>query len=247
MIQKLTGKVALVTGASKGIGAAIAKALAAEGAAVVVNYATSRADAQAVVSAIEAGGGRAVVVKGDVSKAQDARAMVDVTIETYGRLDILVNNAGVYEFALLRDISEDHFHKVININVLGLLLVTQAAAAHMSEGGSIINVGASITTLRPPSSAVYSASKSAVETITAVLSKELGARKIRINSVSPGPTATEGSASLGRGQSASNLIAQTPLGRIGRPDDIAKVALFLASEDSAWMTGDVVVASGGLQ
>jgi 3-oxoacyl-[acyl-carrier protein] reductase len=247
MIKKLTGKVALVTGASKGIGAAIAKALAAEGAAVVVNYASSRSDAEAVVSAIEASGGRAVVFKGDVSKAQDARAIVDGTIETYGRLDVLVNNAGLYEFALLQDITEDHFHKMININVLGLLLVTQAAAAHMSEGGSIINIGASITTLRPPSSAVYCASKSAAETITAVLSKELGARKIRINSLSPGPTETEGSASLGRGKSASNLIAQTPLGRIGRPDDIAKVALFLASEDSGWMTGDVVVASGGLQ
>lgn len=247
MEGKLDGKVAIVTGASKGIGAAIARQLAAEGAAVLVNYASSQIDAAAVVSAIEQGGGRALAFKGDVSKAEDARAIVDAAIRKYGHLDILVNNAGKYEFALLQDITEDHFHQLMNINVLGLLLVTQAAAAHMRDGGSIINVGASITTMKPPTSSVYAASKSAVETITGVLSKELGGKGIRVNSVNPGPTETEGSASIGRGGSGGGLIAQTPLGRIGQPEDIAKIALFLASGDSGWMTGDVLIASGGLQ
>ena len=245
-MHKLDGKVAIVTGASKGIGAAIAKILASEGAAIVVNFASSQSDADLVVADIEEGGGRAVAVKGDVSKAEDARAVVETAIQTYGRLDILVNNAGKYEFASLQDISEDHFHKLMNINVLGLLLVTQAAVVHMSEGGSIINIGASITTMKPPTSSVYAASKSAVETITGVLAKELGGKKIRINSVNPGPTETEGSASIQRGGSGGGLIAQTPLGRIGQPQDIAKIVLFRASDDSGWMTGDVVIASGGL-
>lgn len=254
MMDRLSGKVAIVTGGSKGIGAAIAKKLASEGAAVVVNYASSQTEADAVVSAIEEAGGRAVAIKGDVSKAEDARAIVDAAIETYGRLDILVNNAGKYEFAGLAGITEQHFHTLMNINVLGLLLVTQAAAAHMSRGGSIINVGASITTMKPPMSSVYAASKSAVETITSVLAKELGGKGIRINSVNPGPTETEGSANIRRGSgggsnndSGGGLIAQTPLGRIGQPDDIAKVALFLASDESGWITGEVIVASGGLQ
>ncbi len=245
-MHRLEGKVAIVTGASKGIGAAIAKQFAAAGAAVVVNYATSQTDADAVVSAIEERGGRAVAVKGDVSKAEDARAIVDGAVRTYGRLDILVNNAGKYEFAGLSDITEDHFHKLMNINVLGLLLVTQAAAAHMGEGGSIINIGSSVTTMKPPASTVYAATKSAVEAITGVLSKELGARRIRVNGVNPGPTATEGSASLQGGDASAALIAQTPLGRIGQPQDIARIALFLASEDSGWMTGDTLIASGGL-
>jgi 3-oxoacyl-[acyl-carrier protein] reductase len=233
-MDRLSGKVAIVTGGSKGIGAAIAKKLASEGAAVVVNYASSQTEAGAVVSAIKEAGGRAVAIKGDVSKAEDARAIVDAAIETYGRLDILVNNAGKYEFVRLAGITEQHFHTLMNINVLGLLLVTQAAAAHMSQGGSIINI--------------------AVETITGVLAKELGAKGIRINSVNPGPTETEGSANIRRGSatdsksdSGGGLIAHTPLGRIGQPDDIAKVALFLASDESAWITGDVIVASGGLQ
>jgi 3-oxoacyl-[acyl-carrier protein] reductase len=246
MGNKLSGKVALVTGASKGIGAAIAKALASEGAAVVVNYASSKSDADAVVSAIESHGGRAVVAKGDVSSAAQASGIVDVAIKTYGRLDILVNNAGVYEFAALEAITEKHFHKIFGINVMGLLLVTQAAVQHIGKGGSIINIGASITSMKPPASSVYSASKSAVETITAVLSKELGGRTIRVNSVNPGPTETEGSAKIGGGK-GNNMIAQTPLGRLGKPEDIAKVVLFLASTDSGWMTGDVLVASGGLQ
>jgi 3-oxoacyl-[acyl-carrier protein] reductase len=247
MTGKLDGKVAIVTGASKGIGAAIAKHLAAEGAAIVVNYAASQTDAAAVVSAIEQVGGRAVAVKGDVSRAEGAAAIVEAAMRTYGALDIVVNNAGKYEFAGLQDITEEHFHKLMDINVLGLLLVTKAAAARMRDGGSIINVGASITTMKPPTSAVYAGSKSAVETITGVLSKELGGRGIRVNCVNPGPTETEGSASIRRSGSGDGLIAQTPLARIGRPEDIAKIAVFLASDESAWMTGDVLIASGGLQ
>jgi 3-oxoacyl-[acyl-carrier protein] reductase len=228
------------------IGAATVRMLAANGAAVVVNFASNQADADMVVASITAGGGRAVAVKGDVSKAADAQAIIDTAINTYGRIDILVNNAGKYEFAPLPEITEDHFHKLFNINVLGLLLVTQAAAAQMTEGGSIINIGASITTMRPPTAAVYSASKSAVETITSVLSKELGKRGIRVNNVNPGPTETEGSAAVKRSGSGGNLAAQTPLGRLGQPDDIAKVVLFLASDEPGWMTGDVIIASGGL-
>ncbi|GAA0334752.1 glucose 1-dehydrogenase [Sphingomonas oligophenolica] len=243
----LNGKVAIVTGASKGIGAAIARQLAAEGASVVVNYASSQRDADTVVSTIQEGGGRAVAVKGDVSKAEDARAIIDAAIQTFGRLDILVNNAGRYEFASLKDITEEHFHTLMNINVLGLLLVTQAAAIRMGAGGSIINIGASITTMKPPTSSVYAASKSAVETITGVLSKELGAKGIRINCVNPGPTETEGSAGIRGGGSGNGLVAQTPLGRIGQPEDIARIAAFLASEESGWMTGAVLIASGGLQ
>jgi 3-oxoacyl-[acyl-carrier protein] reductase len=245
-MSRLANKVAVVTGASKGIGAAIAKALAAEGASVVVNYASSKSGADAVVTAITEAGGSAIAVEGDVSNAAEAQGIIAAAIAQYGRLDILVNNAGKYEFANLQDITEEHFHKLMNLNVLGLLLVTQAAAVHMGKGGSVINVGASITTMKATTSAVYAASKSAVETITGVLSKELGGKGIRINNVNPGPTATEGSASIQRGGSGSGLIAQTPLGRIGQPEDIAKIALFLASDDSGWMTGDVLVASGGL-
>lgn len=245
-MRKLDGKVAIVTGASKGIGAAIARLLAAEGAAVVVNFASSDTDAAAVVSTIELAGGRAVAVKGDVSNAGDADAIVKAALDTYGRLDILVNNAGKYEFAPLQEITEAHFHKLFNINVLGLLLVTRAAAAKMGDGGSIINIGASIITMNPPASAVYGASKSAAETITRVLSKELGPRGIRINSVNPGPTETEGTAHLRGGNAGGGLIERTPLGRIGQPQDIAKIVVFLASEDSGWMTGDVLIASGGL-
>lgn len=246
---KLANKVAVVTGASKGIGAAIATALAAEGASVVVNYASSKPEADAVVTAITQAGGRAVAVKGDVSKAEEAQVIIAAAIAEYGRLDILVNNAGVYEFAPLEAITEDHFHKLFNINVLGLILMTQAAVKHVGEGGSIINIGACITTMKPPASSVYSASKSAVETITGVLAKELGKRNIRVNSVNPGPTETEGSAKMAAAASkekGAGLIAQTPLGRLGKPGDIAKVVVFLATDDSAWITGDVLVASGGL-
>jgi 3-oxoacyl-[acyl-carrier protein] reductase len=216
---------------------------------VVVNYASSKADADVLVASISAAGGKAVAVKGDVSKARDAQAVIDAAIKEFGRLDILVNNAGVYEFAPLEAITEDHFHRLFDINVLGTILMTQAAAKEIGDGGSIINIGACITTITPPSSAVYSASKSAVETITAVLAKELGNRNIRVNSVNPGPTETEGSAKLGGAGSkekGAGLIAQTPLGRLGKPEDIARVVLFLATDDSGWITGDTLVASGGL-
>jgi 3-oxoacyl-[acyl-carrier protein] reductase len=249
MTQKLTGKVAVVTGASKGIGAAIAKSLSAEGASIVVNYASSKADAEAVVAEITRAGGKAVAVKGDVSKAAEADGIISVAMAEYGRLDILVNNAGVYEFAPLEAITGDHFHRLFNVNVLGPILMTQAAVKHLGEGGSIINIGACITTMKPPASSVYSASKSAVETITAVFAKELGKKNIRVNSVNPGPTETEGSAKMAGGngkEKGNSLIAQTPLGRIGKPGDIAKVVVFLSTDDSGWITGDVLVASGGL-
>lgn len=249
MIQKLAGKVAVVTGASKGIGAAIAKSLSAEGASVVVNYASSKTDAEAVITAITSTGGKAVAIKGDVSKATDADGIIRAAIAAYGRLDILVNNAGLYEFAPLEMITEDHFHRLFNVNVLGLILMSQAAVKHIGEGGSIINIGACITTMKPPGSSIYSASKSAVETITSVLAKELGKKNIRVNSVNPGPTETEGTAKItadGNKEKGDSLIARTPLGRIGKPEDIAKVVAFLATEESSWITGDVLVASGGL-
>lgn len=246
MDQKFQGKVAIVTGASKGIGASIAKSLAAEGAALVINYASSKTDAEVVVAAIKDTGGKAIAVKGDVSNKLEAQAIVDTAVAEFGRLDILVNNAGIYSFSALEGITEEHFHKIFNINVLGLLFMTQAAVGKMHEGGSIINIGASITTMMPPGSSVYSASKSAVETITGVLAKELGGKKIRVNAVNPGPTETEGSAQMGGGK-GGGLISQTPLGRLGKPEDIAKVVTFLASEEAGWITGDVLVASGGLR
>jgi len=216
----------VVTGASRGIGAAIARALAAEGASIVVNYASSQSDADAVVASIAETGRKAIAVKGDVSKAAEAREVIAAAIAEYGRLDILVNNAGVYAFAPLEAITEDHFHRLFNINVLGLILMTQAAVKHIGEGGSIINIGACITTMKPPASSVYSASKSAVETITGVLAKELGKKNIRVNSVNPGPTETDGSAKMTAAASkekGASLIAQTPLGRLGKPGDIAKL------------------------
>jgi 3-oxoacyl-[acyl-carrier protein] reductase len=247
-MSKLSGKVAVVTGASKGIGAAIAKALAAQGAAVVVNYASSKPGADAVVQAITAAGGKATAVQGDVSKAADAKAIVDAAVATYGRLDILVNNSGVYEFAALEAIDEAHFHKQFDVNVLGLLLVSQAASAHLGEGGSIINIGSAVTSLTPPQSAVYTATKGAVDAITGVLAKELGPRKIRVNSVNPGMVETEGSISAGfiGSDFETGIVAQTPLGRTGQPDDIADVVAFLASDDARWLTGEKLVASGGI-
>jgi 3-oxoacyl-[acyl-carrier protein] reductase len=246
-MSKLTGKVAVVTGASKGIGAAIAKALAARGASVVVNYASSKAGADDVVAAITAAGGKAVAVAGDVSKAADATGIIDAAVETYGRLDILVNNSGVYEMAPIEAITEEHFHKQFNVNVLGLLLVTQAAAKHLGEGGSIVNVSSVVSRITPPGSAVYTATKGAVDAITGVLARELGPRKIRINSVNPGMVETEGTHSAGFIGSDFEqwAISTTPLGRIGQPDDIADVAVFLASDDSRWMTGESLIASGG--
>jgi 3-oxoacyl-[acyl-carrier protein] reductase len=246
-MSKLAGKVAVVTGASKGIGAAIAKALAAEGASVVVNYASSKSGADAVVQAITGAGGKAVAVQGDVSKTREAHRLIDAALAAYGRLDILVNNSGVYEFSPLEAITEAQFHKMFDVNVLGLLLTSQAAAAHLGEGGSIINIGSGVTSLTPPQSAVYTATKGAVDAITGVLAKELGARKIRVNSVNPGIVETEGTHSAGFVGSdfEAGLVAQTPLGRIGQPGDIADVVAFLASDAARWVTGEKLLASGG--
>jgi 3-oxoacyl-[acyl-carrier protein] reductase len=247
-MSKLTGKVAIVTGASKGIGAGIAKSLAAEGASVVVNYASSKAGADAVVAAITAAGGKAVAVGGDVSKSAEALGIVDAAIKNYGRLDILVNNSGVYEFAPLEGITEESFHRHFNINVLGLLLTTQAAVKHLGEGASVINIGSVISRQKPAGTAVYTATKGAVDTITSVLAKELGPKKIRVNSINPGIVETEGTHTAGVMGSdfEKALVAQTPLGRAGQPNDIASVAVFLASEDSGWLTGELLYTGGGL-
>jgi 3-oxoacyl-[acyl-carrier protein] reductase len=248
-MSKLTGKVALVTGASKGIGAGIARALAAEGAAVVVNYASSRTGADAVVADIAKAGGKAVAVRGDVSKAADAKALADAAIEHFGRLDILVNNSGVYEFGALEQITEEHYHKQFNVNVLGLLLVTQAAAKHMGEGGSIVNISSLVTRIVPAASAVYTGTKGAVDAITGVLSQELGPRKIRVNAVSPGVVETEGTHSAGfiGSEFETGAVAKTPLGRIGQPKDIASIVTFLASDDSYWLNGEILFAAGGMR
>jgi len=247
--MKFSDKVAVVTGASKGIGAAIAKSLAAAGASVVVNYASSKAGADAVVSAITSAGGKAVAVGGDVSKATEARAIVDSAISNYGRLDILVNNSGVYAFAPLEDITEEHFHKHFNVNVLGLLLVTQAAVKHMGEGASIINISSGVTRIVPANSAVYTGTKGAVDAITGVLSRELGPRKIRVNSINPGIVDTEGTQAGGfiGSEMEKGFVAQTPLGRVGQPMDIASIAVFLASADSYWLTGETLLATGGFR
>jgi len=244
---KLSGKVAVVTGASKGIGAAIAKSLGAAGASVVVNYASSKGDADKVVAAITAGGGKAVAVGGDVSRAADAQGIIDTAIKTYGRLDILVNNSGVYAMAPIEALTEEAFHRMFNINVLGLLLTTQAAVKHLGAGGSIINIGSVVSRITPPGTAVYSATKGAVDAITGVLSKELGAKKIRVNSINPGLVETEGTHSAGfiGSDFEKGNAADTPLGRTGQPGDIASIAVFLASDDSGWMTGETLLATGG--
>jgi 3-oxoacyl-[acyl-carrier protein] reductase len=248
-MSKLTGKVAVVTGASKGIGAAIAKSLAAEGASVVVNYASSKAGADKVVSAITAAGGKAVAVGGDISKAADAQGLIDAAIKNFGRLDILVNNSGVYEFVPIEGFTEEHYNKIFNVNVLGLLLTTRAAVKHLGEGSSIINIGSVVSSLTPPNSAVYTGTKGAVDAITGVLAKELGPKKIRVNSINPGMVETEGvhAAGILGSDFEAGTVAQTPLGRIGQVDDIATVAAFLASNDSKWITGELVRAGGGLR
>jgi len=246
---KLAGKVAVVTGASKGIGAAIAKALAAEGASVVVNYSSSNAGAGNVVASIKAAGGKAVAVRGDVSKAAEAKAIIDAAIENFGRLDILVNNSGVYEFAPLADVTEQSFHRHFNINVLGLILTTQAAAKHLGEGASIINIGSTASRITPPNSVLYTGTKAAVDGITGVLARELGPRKIRVNSINPGMVETEGTHAGGiiGSDFEKMVVAQAPLGRIGQVDDIASVAVFLASPESGYMTGEQILVSGGLR
>ena len=246
---RLTGKVAVVTGASKGIGAGIAQALAAEGASVVVNYASSKAGAEKVVAAITAAGGKAVAVGGDVSKTADAKGIIDAAIKNYGRLDILVNNSGVYEFAPLEAVTEENFHRMFNINVLGALLTTQAAVKHMSNGGSIINIGSAVSRLTPPNSAVYTGTKGALDAITGVLSRELGPKKIRVNTINPGIVETEGTQTGGFIGSDFDkaFVAMAPLGRIGKVGDIAPIAVFLASDDSRYLTGEQLLASGGVR
>jgi 3-oxoacyl-[acyl-carrier protein] reductase len=248
-MNKLSNKVAIVTGASKGIGAGIAKALAAEGASVVVNYVSSKPGADTVVAAIAKAGGKAVAVQGDVAKAADAQRIIDAAIKNYGRLDILVNNSGVYEFGPIEEVTEEQFHRMFNVNVLGLLLTTQAAVKHLGEGASIINIGSAVSRITPPNSAVYSGTKGAVDAITGVLARELGPKKIRVNSINPGIVETEGTNSAGfiGADFEKGVVAQTPLGRAGQPGDIASVALFLASDDSGWLTGEVLIASGGLR
>lgn len=248
-MSKLKGKVAVVTGASKGIGAGIAKALAAEGASVVVNYASSKAGADDVVAAIKKAGGTAVAVQGDVSKAAEAQAIIDAAVKSYGRLDILVNNSGVYEFLPIEAITEEHFHRIFNTNVLGVLLTTQAAVKHLGEGGSIINIGSGASRLTPPTSAVYTGTKGALDAITGVLARELGPRKVRVNSINPGMVETEGTHTGGiiGSDFEKALVAQTPLGRIGQAWDIAPIAVFLASDDAQWLTGEQIIASGGLR
>jgi len=248
-MSKLTGKVAVVTGASKGIGAGIAKALGAAGASVVVNYASSKSGADKVVAEIVAAGGKAVAVGGDVSKAAEAQGIIDAAIKNFGKLDILVNNSGVYDMLPIEAVTEEHFHKIFNVNVLGLLLVTQAAVKHLGEGGSIINIGSVVSRITPPNSSVYSGTKGAVDAITGVLAKELGPKQIRVNALNPGLIETEGVQSLGvlGTDFEKGIVAQTPLGRIGQPDDIASIAVFLASDDSKWLTGEQLLAGGGVR
>lgn len=246
-MNRLKGKVAVVTGASKGIGAAIAEQFAAEGAAVVVNYASSRSGADAVVARIKQKDGRAIAVQADVSNPEAINHLFAETKKAFGRVDILVNNAGIYQFASLEEITPDHFHKQFNLNVLGLLLTTKEAVKHMPEGGSVINIS-SVAAGGVPGASVYSATKGAVNTITKSLAKELGPRKIRVNAINPGMVETEGLRAAGIAESdfRKKIEADTPLGRIGGPQDIAPAALYFASPDSSWVTGETLYISGGL-
>jgi 3-oxoacyl-[acyl-carrier protein] reductase len=250
VMSSLAGKVAIVTGASKGIGAAIAKHLAAEGASVAVNYAASKDGAERVVAAIKAKGGTAIALKADVAKRQDVERLFADTLSAFGRVDILVNNAGVYEFAPLEAVTETHFHRQFDTNVLGLLLASQEAAKTFgAEGGSIINISSVAGTMALPNASVYSATKAAVDAITRSLATELGPRKIRVNAISPGLVETEGTHAAGFGAPDHDFRKEqertTPLGRIGQPDDVASVAVFLASKEAAWVTGEALRAAGG--
>jgi 3-oxoacyl-[acyl-carrier protein] reductase len=249
-MSKLTNKVAVVTGASKGIGADIAKALAAEGASVVVNYASSKEGADRVVAAIASRGGKAIAVQGDVSKQADITRLFAETKKAFGQLDIVVNNAGVYQFAPLDQITEEAFHSQFNLNVLGLLLTTKEATKYFNgDGGSVINISSAVTTLYPPGSSTYTATKASVDAITDILSKELGPRNIRVNAINPGIVETEGTHTAGfiGSDFDKGFVAQTPLGRIGQPDDISPAAVFLASSDSKYMTGQTLNISGGIR
>lgn len=248
-MANLTNKVAVVTGASKGIGAAIAKGLAAAGAAVVVNYASSREGADKVVAAITREGGKAIAVQGDVSKVEDVKRLFAATKESFGKLDILVNNAGVFDFKPIEEFTVEEFYREYNINVLGTFLTIQEAQKYFSEtGGSIINLSSVVSKNPPPHASLYASTKGAIDTLTISLAKELGARKIRVNSLAPGGTETEGTHSTGiiGSDFEKAMVASTPLGRIGQPEDIARVAVFLASDESGWITGDRVTVSGGL-
>jgi 3-oxoacyl-[acyl-carrier protein] reductase len=248
--NKLAGKVAVVTGASKGIGAAVARHLAAAGAAVVVNYASSKSGADQVVADITSRGGKAVAVQADVAKPEDIRRLFAEAKKAYGAIDILVNNAGVYEFAALEQITPEHFHKHFDLNVLGLLLATREAARYFGDrGGSVINISSVAATLAPPTTAVYSATKAAVDAVTRSLAKELGPKQIRVNSINPGMVETEGihAAGLAESDFRRQIEAQTPLGRIGQPNDIGPAAVFLASSDSSWITGETFYIAGGFR
>jgi 3-oxoacyl-[acyl-carrier protein] reductase len=249
-MSKLKGKVAVVTGASKGIGAGIAKALAAAGAAVVVNYASSKEGAERVVGEIKNSGGRAIAVQGDVSKADDVKRLFQETKKAFGAVDVLVNNAGVFQFEPLEAVTEAEFHRQFNTNVLGLILATQEVVKQFGDaGGSVINIGSVVSQATPAMSVVYTATKGAVDAITRVLAKELGPRKIRVNSINPGGVETEGTHRVGiiGSDMEKQMVAGTPLGRMGQPQDIAPIAVFLASEDSGWITGETLVASGGFR
>lgn len=250
MSSKLQNKIAIVTGASKGIGASIAKHLAAAGASVVVNYSTSKEGADRVVSEIVKKGGKAIAVQADVSHLEDIKKLIAETIKAYKKIDILINNAGIYEFASLEEITEEHFHKMFNLNVLGLLLVTREASKHFpTTGGSIVNISSVASILGMPGTSVYGATKASVDLITKTLSKELGARQIRVNSINPGMVETEGihSAGFDKGDFRDGIVAKTALGRVGQPEDIAPLAVFLASDESSWITGETYFISGGLK
>jgi 3-oxoacyl-[acyl-carrier protein] reductase len=247
-MAKLTKKVAVVTGASKGIGAAIAQQLAKDGAAVIVNYASSAKQAEAIVEKIKAEGGKAKAVRADVSKPAEAKQLIDAAVSEFGRLDILVNNAGVYDFLPLDKITEAHFDRLFDLNVKGLLFAMQAAAGAIgAEGGSIINIGSVVSKTPPPGGSVYSATKGALDVFTKALAGELGPRKIRVNAVLPGPVETEGAQSMAEwDQFKAMLVPRTPLGRVGQPQDIATAVAFLASDDAGWITGEIIQAAGGL-
>lgn len=246
-MSKLGKKVALVTGGSRGIGAAIAKRLAADGASVAITYAKDTSAASAVVKAIELGGGKAIAIQADSANVEAVKGAVEKAVATFGRLDVLVNNAGVYKFTPLEGVTEDEFHRQFDTNVLGLILATQEAAKYFNGGGSVINVGSVVSRMLPPASVIYSATKGAVDAVTGVLAKELGPKKIRVNSINPGLVITEGTHAAGVAGSdfETQAVALTPLGRAGQPEDIAPVAVFLASDDSYWVTGETLAVSGG--